>query len=366
MFNPSRLEFARKRRGLTKKELASKIGLTPRSISMFENNESPPADDTIRKLSLALAFPQSFFSGDDIEVLRQKTVSFRSMSRMSASKRDAALSSGAIAFMFNRWIEQHFTLPEPNLIEVEKGENPEAAAMILRQHWGVGELPIRNVIHLLEAKGIRVFSLSENTLEVDAYSLWEDGTPFIFLNTIKSAERSKFDAAHELGHLILHKHGAPVGQDAEREADQFASAFLMPRSSVLASTSSAHLATLSTLIKLKKKWGVSLAALSYRMHKIGLLSDWHYRTLCIEISQKGYNKNEPEGIEREHSKIWEMVFSSLREDGITKEHIARELDIHTMEIESLVFGLLLMNVIHGSNNPSHKKPNNPSYLHVVK
>ncbi len=364
MFNPSRLEFARKRRGLTKKELASKVGLTPRSISMFENNENPPAEDTIRKLALALTFPLSFFSGEDIDVPHQETVSFRAMSKMSASKRDAALSAGAIAFIFNQWIEQRFTLPKPDLIEVEKGEEPEAAAMMLRQHWGVGELPVRNVIHLLEAKGIRVFSLAENTVEVDAYSLWKDNTPFIFLNTVKSAERSKFDAAHELGHLILHKHGAPIGQDAEREADQFASAFLMPRSSVLASAS--RLATLSTLIKLKKKWGVSLAALAYRMHKLGLLSDWHYRTLCIEMSRQGYNKTEPEGIEREHSKIWEMVFSSLRDDRITKEHIARDLDIHISEIEALVFGLVLMNVIHGSNNKSSTKPHDSSHLRVVK
>jgi len=364
MFNPSRLEFARKRRGLTKKSLASKVGLTPRSISMFENNEAPPSDETIQKLSLALTFPRSFFlSADEVDVPQQEAVSFRAMSKMSAAKRDTALMAGGIAFMFNEWIEERFTLPKSDLIEVEKGEDPEAAAMMLRQHWGVGELPIRNVIHLLEAKGIRVFSLAENAVEVDAYSLWKDNTPFVFLNTLKSAERSKFDAAHELGHLILHKHGAPVGQEAEREADQFASAFLMPRGGVLAVSS--HLATLTSLIKLKKKWDVSLAALAYRMHKLGTLTDWHYRTLCIEMSKKGYHKNEPEGVERERSKIWEMVFKALREDGINKEQIARDLDIHSSEIESLVFGLILMNVIQGSSLSDGKKTR-PSYLQVVK
>lgn len=366
MFNPSRLEFARKRRGLTKKELAAKVGLTPRSISMFENRESPPAEDTLKKLALALSFPISFFSGEDIDVPHQETVSFRAMSKLSASRRDAALNSGAIAFLFNQWIEKRFTLPSPDLIDVEKGEDPEAAAMMLRQYWGIGELPIRNVIHLLEAKGIRVFSLAENTVEVDAYSLWRDNTPFIFLNTMKSSERSKFDAAHELGHLILHKHGTHVGQDAEIEADRFASAFLMPRSSILASASAVRLATISTLIALKKKWGVSLAALAYRLHKLDLLTDWHYRTLCIEMSKKGYNKSEPESIEREYSKIWEMAFTSLRNEKISKEHIAQDLDIHVKEIESLVFGLVTMNVIHGSNNLSTTKSTGKNHLYVVK
>src|SRR5690606_7700577 len=107
-----------------------------------------------------------------IEVPQQEAVSFRAMSKMSAAKRDAALAAGGIAYPFNSWIEQRFTLPKPDLIEVEKGEDPEAVAMMLRQYWGLGELPIRNVIHLLEAKGIRVFSLAENAVEVDAYSLW--------------------------------------------------------------------------------------------------------------------------------------------------------------------------------------------------
>ena len=316
------------------------------------------------KLSRALAFPRSFFiSEDEIEVPQQESVSFRAMSRMSAAKRDAALAAGGLAFLFNNWVEQRFTFPKSDLIEVEKGEDPEAVAMMLRQHWGIGELPVRNVIHLLEAKGVKVFSLAENVVEVDAYSLWKDDTPFIFLNTRKSAERSKFDAAHELGHLILHKHGAPVGQEAEREADQFASAFLIPRSSVLASRSG--LATIHSLIKLKKRWGVSLAALVYRMHNLRILTDWHYRTLCIEISKNGYNKNEPEGVEREHSKIWGIVFKELRKEGISKEHIAHDIHIYSSEIESLVFGLVLMNVIQGSNVPSRKIPN-PSHLRLVK
>jgi len=363
MFNPLRLEFARKRRGLTKKELASKVGVTPRSISMFENNENPPCDETIKKLSLALNFPQPFFiCDDDIEIPLQETVSFRAMSRMSAAKRDAALTAGGIAFMFNSWVEERFTLPETDLIEIEKGESPEAAAMMLRQHWGLGELSIRNVIHLMEAKGVRVFSLAENAVEVDAYSLWRDNTPFIFLNTLKSAERSKFDAAHELGHLILHKHGAPVGQEAEREADQFASALLMPRSSVLGSTT--RLVTLSSLIKLKKNWGVSLAALAYRMHKLGILSDWKYRSFCIEMSRKGYNKTEPEGIERERSKIWEMVFSELRKEGITKKQIASDFNVSIGEVESLVFGLVLMNMNQLLTKSSPKK-NNSLHLRLV-
>ena len=55
------------------------------------------------------------------------------------------------------------------------------------------------MLHVLEAKGVRVFSLAENTRNVDAFSSWREERPFVFLNMQKTAERSRFDAAHELG-----------------------------------------------------------------------------------------------------------------------------------------------------------------------
>jgi Zn-dependent peptidase ImmA (M78 family) len=144
-------------------------------------------------------------------------------------------------------------------------------------------MPIRNVIHLLEANGIRVFSLSIDAIEVDAFSMWSGDNPVIMLNTLKSAERSRFDAAHELAHLVLHRHGGPESiRDAEVQADAFASAFLMPKGSVEANAP--KFPSVGELIRLKKIWGVAVSALNYRLHKLGLLTDWHYRRLCMELS----------------------------------------------------------------------------------
>src|SRR3546814_6566541 len=56
----------------------------------------------------------------------------------------------------------------------------------------------------------------EDTKNVDAFSCWRNGQPFVFLNTFKSAERSRFDAAHELAHLVLHRHGGPQGREIGR------------------------------------------------------------------------------------------------------------------------------------------------------
>lgn len=92
-----------------------------------------------------------------------------------------------------------------------------------------------NVVHQPEAHVVRVFSLSRDCPEVDAFSFWDRGVPFVLLSTEKTAERGRFDAAHELGHSVLHgEEQMPHGPQAEAEAHRFAAAFLMPRADVLA------------------------------------------------------------------------------------------------------------------------------------
>lgn len=338
-FNPTRLTLARKRRGLRMTRLAKLIEVEPRSISAYENGEFSPEPDKLEKLAFILNFPVTFFCGETLDEPTPDIASFRSLTRMTAGKRDTALGAGAIALMLNKWIEQRFELPVANLPDLGRVGNPEAAAEALRRQWGLGELPIKNMVHFLESKGVRVFSLSIDAAEVDAFSMWQEDTPFVFLNTKKSAERSRFDAAHELGHLVLHRHGSPQGQDAEREANAFASAFLMPRATVLAHAP--RLATVDHLVQLKKYWTVSVAALAYRLHTVRVLTDWHYRTLCIEIASRGYRDHEPEEVQRETSQILAKVFAALRDESVNKGDIAKELRVPPEEIEQLVFGLTI-------------------------
>ncbi|MGE3703551.1 MAG: helix-turn-helix domain-containing protein [Hyphomicrobiaceae bacterium] len=361
-FNPSRLILARKRRGLTMTRLAELIGVEPRSISAYEKGEFNPDNDKLRQLAKVLRFPEEFFCGDDLEALSPDIASFRAMSRMTAAQRDTALGAGTIALMLNQWIEARFELPSANLLDLSQEKSPEAAADSLRRCWGLGELPVKNTVHLLESKGVRVFSLSVDAAEVDAFSMWRENTPFVFLNTKKSAEHSRFDAVHELGHLVLHRHGAPHGQDAEREANAFASAFLMPRASVLAHAP--RLATVDHLIKLKKFWTVSVAALAYRLHTVGILTDWHYRTLCIEIASRGYRKREPEESQRESSQVLAKVFAALRDEGVAKGDIAGDLRVPAEEIEQLVFGLALTG-LSGAPSPDGTSRRSQPNLRIV-
>jgi Zn-dependent peptidase ImmA (M78 family)/DNA-binding XRE family transcriptional regulator len=345
MFNPLRLSLARRRRKFTKKGLAEALGFDQKTIIRYESGEVEPPAESIEALTKALDFPERFFFGEDIDEPQAEAASFRSLSSMPARERDSALAAGALAFLLSDWIDDRFRLPQQDILDLKEGADPESAARMVRQKWDLGERPIKNIVHLLESKGVRVFSLAENTKTVDAFSMWRREQPFVFLNTTKTAERSRFDAAHELGHLVLHKHGGPQGGRAvEDEANQFASAFLMPEAEVRAKMP--RVGFLNQIVEGKKYWKVSVAALNYRLHKLGITTDWQYRNFCIQIAER-FRISEPYSIDREVSIVWEKVLTQLRESGVTKQHIADELALPVFEVENLVFRLTRMQSIDG-------------------
>src|SRR5665213_1478210 len=203
MLNPSRLVVARKRRGLTLTRLSELTGTSTHSLSVYENGHQTPSSDTLLVLANALDVSTVFLEGPDVDEIPVDAVSFRALSKMTARQRDRALSAGRVALLINDWIDSRFSLPAADIPSLTNSD-PESAAEVVRARWGMGERPIANVLHLLEAHGVRIYSLTAENTELDGYSLYWQGHPYIFLSTVKSGERGRFDAAHELGHLVLH------------------------------------------------------------------------------------------------------------------------------------------------------------------
>ncbi|MGW3365274.1 ImmA/IrrE family metallo-endopeptidase [Streptosporangium canum] len=213
------------------------------------------------------------------------------------------------------------------------------------------------MVHLLEANGVRLFSLPPDCLDIDAFSTINSTTSFIFLNTRKTGERGRFDAAHELGHLLLHcEHRIPHGRDSESEANDFASAFLMPRAGIIAQR--LHNASTDRILSAKRKWGVSAMALTYRLHKLGLLSEWRYNQTVKELSRRGYRRGEPDSsMVRESSQLLAKVFEALRHSlKMTSGDIAAKLNIYPEELNDYVFGLVPIRIDGGREHSAPLRP----------
>ncbi|GHF14687.1 transcriptional regulator [Kordiimonas sediminis] len=363
MFNSDRLKLARERRGLTKRILAESVGLSVRALSNYENKlDYDPKQETVASLAEALNFPVEFFYGESVDTPTIETASFRSMYSLQANKKHKVFAAGALAFALSELLDKLYTLPTEDLPDFA-GEEPEDAAQSLRVYWGLGDKPISNMMHLLEAKGVRIFSLMEDSKRVSAYSQWHNETPYIFLNNNKSAEHSRFTLAHELGHLVLHRELLSDDIDLrtiEREADAFASAFLMPRSDVYARAK--NILSRTQIIKIKKRWGVSAVGLAVRLHKLGLLTDWHYQRLMVNMSKAGDRTKEPDGLPMEISLLFRKIFASMSEERVTRQELAEKLHVYPEEIDSLVFGLSNVLLVEETPKLSAKR----AHLRLVK
>jgi Zn-dependent peptidase ImmA (M78 family) len=226
------------------------------------------------------------------------------------------------------------------------GTSPEAAAAAVREAWGLGERPVTNMVHLLEAHGVRVFSLDEGS-NLDGFSFWRSETPYVFLNVGKTVEHSRMDAAHELGHLVLHAHGGPGGREAEREAFAFGAAFLMPKGSVVAKVPQG--ATLTMLIESKSYWRVSASALAHRVYGVGLISEWQYRSMCIALSKYGKTRELEPLRTPETSQVLGKVIRVLRAENVSQSNIAADLCIPLDELSKSVFGHMLRSMDGGAD-----------------
>lgn len=334
---PSRITLARLRAGLGKAQLAERLGTTPRTITNYETQGAP--ERAAHVLAQALGCTQTYLTLPPSAPLEEDRVFFRARRRSSAGQKHMATSAGRTGVELYKVLTEHFDLPNLSVPDLG-GMQPQAAAQRLRVEWDLGMAPIPNSIHLAESKGIRVLSLPNGTVDVDAFSIWEDARPYIFLSTLKSAERSRFDLAHEVGHLVLHgslNACSNTERDAEKEADQFASEFLMP--ALLLRSKVTKDPSISTILKLKGFLGVSAMAAAYSLHRTGRMSEWTYRQTCIELARLGYRSGEPGGIRRETSRVFGTAFPSLRRSkGWGTEVIARKLGVWPVEVNGLTFG----------------------------
>ncbi|OLZ59495.1 helix-turn-helix domain-containing protein [Amycolatopsis keratiniphila] len=342
--SPSRLTLARALRGQTLAELGRQTGLSPQTINRWEKGHQEPSPEYLDRLAEAVRLPVEFFTQPEIEPIPVDAVSFRAVTKTPAFRRDAVLAAGAIACEIATWISERFRLPAAdvpslNLPSAASLHDVETIALRVRGQWDLDQRPIPNMVHLLEARGVRVFSLVQEVRDVDAFSFYMENEPFVFIDTGKTAERQRFDAAHELGHLVMHQGPERVqSREAERQADRFAAAFLMPRADVLAHN--LRNASPDQLIEASRRWRVSAMALAHRLGELGQLTEWGYRSICVELAKRGYRRSEPGSqLIPESSQILEKVFALLRANGSGVKAIIDSTKLTYEEFNRHVFGL---------------------------
>lgn len=347
-FVPARLGMARAIRQMTATDLAAAANISAPWISQIENVKKVPGPDLVRELARVLNFPVEFLYRPVEGQPPLDAFHFRATSKLAKKDEETARGLSTIAIELSNWIETTYHSPAPavpelqDLIDSDNDLAPEQAAEALRGAWGLGVAPIKNLLQLLESRGTKVYSAGGPLQAIDAFSFRHGTTPVIFLNVHKSAERLRFDLAHELGHLVMHGGSLNVeaGKEKEQAANDFASSFLMPRSDVIGAIRGNNL-MLEDVLTLKRRWRVSAMALNLRAHRVGVISDWTYSTLAKQLSVAGFRRGEPgSDLHAESSSLLTQVMSDLRTRGQGFTDLARLLDVRARDVQDLMLGIV--------------------------
>jgi len=303
-FIPSRLVTARHARGLRQNELAEAINRTPATLSKWESDSYPhsPDHEGLEKLSGVLNVGVSwFFKPFETNGSAPFYRSMKSALSLARSKMAAQLRLvDEIHTTLSEWVE----FPDVDIPDLMLGrdykdlrfEDIDAIAVRLRDYWDLGDDPIDDLMLLIENAGVAVAEDFVDSAKLDGISQWIANRPVMLLAKDKEGGvRRRFDAAHELGHLLLHRH---VSENEiatnialiEEQAMAFAGAFLLPTAAFVSST---YEISLDGFADVKPRWKVSVAAMIKRARALDLVSEEHERNLWKYYSYKRWRGNEP-------------------------------------------------------------------------
>ena len=354
-FIGERLKEAREARGLTATTLADVLNITKQAISLYESDDISPQPDIMQEIAYKLNLPVAFFLRPQKHD-NTNAIFFRALS--AANKLDRGRGSSRIKWLYEivvPYLRQFITFPEVSIPQIDIKKDPlkltdddiESIATQVRRQWGLGDGPISNIVLLIENNGFLVTRMDLDSPALDAFSNFPavfDNTPYIILgNDKQSAVRSRFDAGHELGHIILHRrleisklNNSAEFKIIEQQANRFSSAFLVPINKFAKDYS---LPTLNAFQTLKPKWLVSIAFLIKRTYDLGFIPDEHYRKLWINYNRRGWRKEEPldNKLAIEQPLLLHRAFKLIVESKVrTPEQILSELPLSPKDVQDLL------------------------------
>ncbi len=335
MFVGSRLTLARQLAGMKKNELAESIGKTPTAIASYEAGRSRPAASTVARLCIALGVEPDFFlatAGTERSEANSLEPHYRSLRSTTQLIRNQATAYGWIVNDAVAVFERHVEMPPLDLpMDTPSGHGeisrPAVAARALRAAWGLGNEPVRHLLRTAENHGIICVFSPFQIASVDAYSFESGLRPIIILNPLKGDYyRQRWDLAHEIGHLVLHRDAEPGDHTAETEAHRFAAEMLLPGDRIREQLPRRPI--WPRLQALKEHWGVSMQALLYRARELGIYSDVTYRNAMMRMSKEGWRRQEP-GVRPsvEQPSLLPGALKLLEDAGVSALQLASEARI---------------------------------------
>jgi Zn-dependent peptidase ImmA (M78 family)/transcriptional regulator with XRE-family HTH domain len=294
LFAGERLRLARMAQGVTLDQVGGQVGATRQYLNQLEQDSKAPTDEMVEALAAVLGVNRRFFSLVTNDGVRPEQCHFRKQRTTPVSVVSQVLARGTLLDGFVERLDQEVNLPAvhfPDMAASSASEIEEAAEST-RHCWGLGLGPISSMMRVVENAGAIVSFFGGVSERVDALSI-DRPRPMIIRNEQKPAAcRLRFDLAHECGHLVMHRGIETGDKSTEDQANRFASAFLLPRSSFIHEFPRGRFLNWKAIYDLKLRWKVSAAAIIRRAYDLRLVSADQYRTGYIHLSKTGQKRTE--------------------------------------------------------------------------
>ena len=347
-----RIKLARMKAGLSMRALAAQLDppVSAQAISKYESNKMMPSSRILMSIGKVLDVSLDFLMSS--QVIELSGVEFRKKSTTTAKDRhrvEAMVIDEAERYLV---IEDILGLKEPSNVfsdlknkRVSNFEEVDEYAVQLRMLWNLGLDPLPSMMNLLEDKGIKVVE-ADLPDGVDGLTCFvhradhKDDIKVIVVSKHYSVERKRFTLAHELGHWVIGS-VEENGIDLEKAVNRFAGSFLIPERHLRDEVGDERQSVAyEEFIRIKHIYGVSAAALLYRMHTAGILSH-NYIRHAFQTFAKPWRTKEPEPLEgnegvaafEKPQRFNSLVYRALSERMIPPVRAAELMNKSLAEVE---------------------------------
>ncbi|MDD5171174.1 MAG: XRE family transcriptional regulator [Syntrophales bacterium] len=342
-----RLKQLRLARGLSLQDLAAEMGgiVTKQALSKYELGLSKPSAVVLNRLAGALGVKAAYLGSEPS--ISCTFIAYRKGTGLAKAEQQR-VESVVCQMLEDRVHLQRMVHGSTDLDLPVKGftlktlEDAEDSAEKLRAVWNLGSGPIASVTGTLEDHFVHVFEIEASRRFDGISAVASDTAEHAAAAAVVSRKplpggRQRLNLAHELGHLVLN---TSEGVDEEKAAFRFAGAFLAPREALFRELGRKRsLVQSAELFLLKQKYGMSIQALVYRLHDLGVISEQHYRQWWMTISREGWKNEEPAELWPEKSEwLKKTVLRALSEGLMTKGEAMKALGevVETQEPITLV------------------------------
>lgn len=334
--NPRMLQTARESRGLSQSKLSTMTGISQAVLSKAEHGLAPLPAERVDIIAGALGYPREMFDWPDDPIgLGASSYYHRKQAGLGQTALRRIEAEINLFLMQMKRLETSVDVapvhPLPTFDSPEaQGPEPEEAARKLRTAWLLPDGPVQDSIRTVERAGVVVVRRDLGSPKISGMSIRPpDSLPVIILNTGMPADRERFTVFHEVGHLVMHQ---VPSENGEREADRFAAEFLMPARAIVAQLTGVNI---QRAMQLKQHWKTSMASIIRRAYTLGKIDASRYKSLCVQMAQRGFNRHEPVTLDSEESRILTSVLDAHRKlYGYSDAELARVVGLSTPEFQA--------------------------------